>query len=159
MNSNASHEFAVQEDEDRIIERLLAQSEARRHLLARLEGEPAACLNGMLRELHNGWPDDPGSLRSMVVAVNDLPKGHDFKDWAHQLKASRVAFLCQHSPGCLHSGGVALQARSLPKCRVHTCPAANLPCPRAACCLCLHAHRSDCAAHQTGLFIACQITS
>ena len=44
----------------------------------------------MLRELHSGWPDDPGSQRSLVVAVTDLPKGHDFKDWAHQLKASRA---------------------------------------------------------------------
>ena len=82
--------LSVKVDEDHIIERLLAQSEARRHLLARFEGKPAACLNSMLRELHTGWPDDPGSQRSLVVAVNDLPKGHDFKDWAHQLKASRA---------------------------------------------------------------------
>ena len=92
--------LSLKEDEDRIIERLLAQSEARRHLLARLEGEPAACLNGMVRELHSGWPDDPGSQRSLVVAVTDLPRGCDFKDWAHQLKASRAKFLCDRVPDC-----------------------------------------------------------
>ena len=92
--------LSLKEDEDRIIERLLAQSEARRHLLARLKGEPAACLNGLLRELHSGWPDDPGSQRSLVVTVTDLPKGHDFKDWAHQLKASQPNSLCEHDPAC-----------------------------------------------------------